>query len=173
MYRNRIDDKADFRPYRANFWISLIFITLFVFFVYGGMALVLLEFANMFIHSYQIPWLIALGKWGLVLTVLAFVAAWISLFLLPASLFRWLLYRASRVRLANKIFVLLMFIGCNIFLLPMILWPVVRRSSPYLRAKRYNKLKALLANPKLVELRRRERELQAKYLLKHRQMDVA
>lgn len=123
----------------------LVFIGLFVFFVYGALALGLMGVANTIIHEQQLTFFVSRGVFGAFLGACCLLAAWTAFVALCAAIPYYILRRrgkAKTARLTGQAITILMF---HVFTLPFILWVMVRNSSPSLRAKRVAKLRRKVA----------------------------
>lgn len=131
----------------------LVFIILFIFFIYGALFLGLMGVSNTIIHECGLNSLLQFGNSGVFLGALCLLALWAALVFTLAAIPYFTLRakgKGKTARLAGEVIIFLMF---HVFTLPFILWPMVRNSSPRLRAKRVAKLRRMVLRRRLKSAR--------------------
>lgn len=131
---------TEFKP--TGIAAPLAFMALFIVFVYGALIVGLMGVANTLIHRCELSFFLQRGNFGVFLGVCCLAAAWALLVAAFAALPYFILRRRGRnktARLVKQVIIILMF---HIFAMPfIILWPMIRNSSPALRAKHFAKLR--------------------------------
>jgi len=121
----------------------LIFMFLFILFVYGALWIGSMGVANTLIHYYHLEYFMKRGVWGAAEGAALMLAAW-SLLACFCAFIPYLILRLSgkekTARLTGQAVLILMF---HVFAMPVILWVMIRKSSPALRARRVQKLRRL------------------------------
>jgi|GEM_PF-998612 len=128
----------------TGFAAPIVLMFLFIVFVYGAMAVGLMGVSNTLIHEHNLQWFLARGDWGAFWGMCFMLAAWaVTVFVFAAVPYFVLRARGKRktARLTGQVIIFLMF---HVFAMPFILWPMIRNSSPRLRAKRVAKLRRLV-----------------------------
>lgn len=133
---------TEFKP--SGMIAPLVFIFLFVFFVYGALCIGLMGISNTLIHRYELSFFSQFGNFGVFLGLCCILAAWAALVFTLAGIPYFILRsrgKSKQGRLVGQVIIFLMF---HVFAIPFILWPMVRNSSPRLRAKRAAKLRHMV-----------------------------
>jgi len=130
---------TEFKP--SGMAAPLVFIGLFIFFIYGALFIGLMGVSNTLIHYYKLEFLLQFGNFGVFLGLCALLACWVLLVCALAAPPYFILCakgKSKTGRLVGQVIIILMF---HVFTLPVILWPMVRNSSPRLRARRVARLR--------------------------------
>ncbi|KAA6204601.1 MAG: hypothetical protein DU429_07880 [Candidatus Tokpelaia sp.] len=130
---------TEFKP--SGMAAPLVFISLFVLFVYGALFIGLMGVSNTIIHHYRLHFFLQFGNFGAFLGLCCILALWAILVFALAGI-PWCILRAKgrgkTGRLVGQVIIFLMF---HVFTMPVILWPMIRNSSPRLRARRVARLR--------------------------------
>ena len=129
----------------------LTFLIMFIIFIYGALLVGLLGLANWLIHSWELTFFINLGNFGVFLVALLIPALWAVLVVVCATIPYAILRSNGHYLMASKVATIIVFAMFHIFALPGILWPMVRRGSPKLRRKHFEKLRQMVKDGKMKE----------------------
>ncbi|WP_370931471.1 hypothetical protein [Bartonella sp. DGB1] len=142
-----------------NFLITLIFMGLFIFFVYGLLLLGLRNVAELIINHYQWSYMQDKGDLGIIMVILLVLSFWFSLYLIPATLIKFITIKLGRIRLGQKINIMLFFAVFHIFAFIVAIYPQLRQSSPILRKRYYLATRRYLSRQKVKQARDKERAI--------------
>jgi|GEM_PF-4343271 len=134
-----------------SIFAPLAFLVLFVLFVYGSFLVALLGASAFFIDFYDLSFFARLGSFGSWWLTLCFLGGWLGGVSILSAIPYFILRHMGRYQLADNVRLYVMIALVGIFIVPFILWRMIRNNHPVLRRRYRQKLKRQARGRKMQE----------------------